>query len=236
MAGNEIKVMIVEDDSLAVKIYEQFTHKIEGFQIVASASDGSQALELLEVFTPDLVLLDVFLPDMRGIDLLWKIRQSQLQIDVILITAANDTETVSDAIRGGAFSYMIKPIMIDKFTSTLERYKSVRAELNHRQIVDQHVVDQLFRPVHPAVPAGTALKEAVLPKGVDKLTLKLVRDRVKLISEAIGVEELAELAGMSHSTVRRYLEYMVSIGEVKVDTSYGVVGRPERKYKWSLKE
>nr|WP_281889470.1 hypothetical protein [Paenibacillus sp. YYML68] len=37
---------------------------------------------------------------------------------------------------------------------------------------------------------------------------------------------------MSHSTVRRYLEYMVSIQEVEVDIIYGTVGRPERKYKW----
>ncbi|MBH5316981.1 response regulator [Paenibacillus sp. GSMTC-2017] len=236
LTDNYIKVMIVEDDNIAVKIYEQFTNKIDGFKIVASASDGNQALELLEVFTPDLLLLDVFLPDMRGIELLWKIRQSQLQIDVILITAANDSETVSEAIRGGAFSYMIKPIMIDKFTSTLERYKNIRTQLSDQQIVDQHVVDQLFRPVGPMTPiANNPSKENYLPKGIDKLTLKLVREKIMSIQVAVGVEELSEIAGMSYSTVRRYLEYMVSIEEVIIDINYGVVGRPERKYRWSNK-
>lgn len=229
-----IQVMIVEDDSIAVKIYEQFTHKIEGFRIVASASNGHQALQLLEVFSPDLLLLDVFLPDMRGIDLLWKIRQSHRQMDVILITAANDNETVSEAIRGGAFSYMIKPIMIDKFTSTLERYKRIRNQLNDQDTIDQDVVDQLFRPADTVIPSSNSSSRSnVLPKGIDKLTLKLIRERIRTMPEPVRVDEFAELSGMSYSTVRRYLEYMVSIEEVQIDISYGVVGRPERKYRWS---
>ncbi|WP_397379061.1 hypothetical protein [Paenibacillus sp. YYML68] len=66
----------------------------------------------------------------------------------------------------------------------------------------------------------------------DKLTLRLVREKIKQIQAAVSADELAGQAGMSHSTVRRYLEYMVSIQEVEVDIIYGTVGRPERKYKW----
>lgn len=236
MSEQLIQVMIVEDDAIAAKIYEQFTHKLEGFRIVAAASSGNQALELLEVFTPDLILLDVFLPDMRGIDLLWNIRQAHRHIDVILITAANDTETVSEAIRGGAFSYIIKPIMIDKFSATLERYKAIRTQLHQQQIMEQHEVDQFFRPSEQAAPSMKPQAEGhVLPKGIDKLTLKLVRDKIKSTPDPVSADELAELAGMSHSTVRRYLEYMVSVNEVEVDIIYGTVGRPERKYRWFRK-
>jgi response regulator of citrate/malate metabolism len=233
MTENTIQVMIIEDDVIAAKIYEQFAHKLTDFRIVATASNGQQALELLEVFMPDLILLDVFLPDISGIEIMWTIRHMHRNIDVILITAANDTETVSEAIRGGAFGYIIKPILIDKFSATLEQYATKRNQLHHQQIMDQHEVDQFFRPSERSMGNNQISTEGnVLPKGIDKLTLRLVRDKIKATRDPVSADELAEIAGMSHSTVRRYLEYMVSIHEVNVDIIYGTVGRPERKYRW----
>jgi response regulator of citrate/malate metabolism len=235
MTDQHISVMIVEDDPIAAKIYEQFAGKLDRFRIVATASTGEQALELLQIYTPDLILLDVFLPDMNGIDLLRTVRQQHQGIDVILITAANDTETVSGAIHGGAFGYIIKPIMLDKFTATLEQYAAASVQLRSRQTMDQHDVDRLFRPsdrMEAQQPAKGAVNSNTLPKGIDKLTLKLVRDKIKAQPAPLGADEFAEAAGMSHSTVRRYLEYLVSVHEVEVDIIYGTVGRPERKYKW----
>ncbi|MEH7468455.1 response regulator, partial [Priestia megaterium] len=77
--------------------YEQFTKKLEYFTVVATAGSGEQALELLTIFTPQLILLDVFLPDINGVELLWEIRKKYRGIDIILITAANDVETVEEA-------------------------------------------------------------------------------------------------------------------------------------------
>ncbi|MEK1829979.1 response regulator [Priestia megaterium] len=60
MTETQINVMIIEDDSTAAQIYEQFTKKLEHFTVVATAGSGEQALELLTIFTPQLILLDVF--------------------------------------------------------------------------------------------------------------------------------------------------------------------------------
>lgn len=140
-----IKVMIIEDDETAAKIYEKFTDKAGGFLVVATATTGKQALDMLEIFTPDLILLDVFLPDMNGIDLLWEIRKKQRNLDVIMITAANDVGTVSEAIRGGAFSYIIKPIMINKFFEVMDQFKKTREKLVKLTIVEQEDVNDFFR-------------------------------------------------------------------------------------------
>jgi response regulator of citrate/malate metabolism len=230
-----LTVMIVEDDPIAAKIVEQFAQKSERFSVVATASTGAQAIELLEAYTPDLILLDVFLPDMSGIDLLWKARHAGQKIDFILITAANDTETVSHAMHGGAFGYIIKPIIIDKFMATLQQYAEAREQLSHQQTMGQEEVDRFFRPAERAgLSAKNQLPDAAgaLPKGIDKLTLKLVRDNIRTLRKPIGADEFSASTGMSHSTVRRYLEYLVSIGEVNVKIVYGTVGRPERKYLW----
>jgi two-component system CitB family response regulator len=234
MTQTPISVIIVEDDPVAAKIYEQFTQKHGRFRIVATAATGAQALALLEAYTPSLILLDVFLPDMNGIDLLRTVRQKNEKIDVILITAANDTETVSQAIHGGAFGYIIKPIMIDKFLAILSQYADAYEQLTLRQTMEQEDVDRLFRPgSRPEGSAAISQAELTqLPKGIDKLTLKTMRERIRSAGKPVGADEFAELVGTSHSTARRYLEYMVSINEVNIETMYGTVGRPERKYTW----
>ncbi|UHA75090.1 response regulator [Paenibacillus sp. 481] len=251
MSTEQITAMIVEDDEIASKIVEQFAQR-NSFRVIATASTGQQALDLLEVFTPQIVLLDVYLPDMSGIELLWNIRRKHRGVDIILITAANDADTVSEAIRGGVFGYLIKPIMIDRFNDMLQRYTTVRKQLRTGLLMEQTEVDRLFIPgdkstgskrdttlltVTPlAATTGGAssssfLAATMLPKGIDKLTLKRLRDHLNHTRDAVSADELAALAGMSHSTVRRYLEFMVSQQELEIDIIYGTVGRPERKYK-----
>jgi two-component system CitB family response regulator len=230
MLKSPIKVMIIEDDETAIKIYEKFTHKIDEFQVVATTSTGKQALELINVFTPDLILLDVFLPDIKGTDLLWEIRKQLRSVDVILITAANDVDTVSEAIRGGAFSYLMKPIMIDKFLDTLEKYKETRLALLNLTTVEQEDVNSFFRMNSRDEHVVDMEKAGGLPKGIDKHTLKKVRQNMKEMKDSINAEEFAKILGASHSTVRRYLEYLVANDEMEVEILYGTIGRPERRY------
>ncbi|MBS4214523.1 MULTISPECIES: response regulator [Neobacillus] len=227
-----IKVMIVEDDETAAKIYEKFTDKAEGFLVVAIANTGRQALDMLNIFTPDLILLDVFLPDINGIDLLWEIRKKLRSVDVIMITAANDVGTVSEAIRGGAFSYILKPIMINKFFEAMEQFKETREKLVNLTIVEQEDVNDFFRVKKTREEPFTREElPGLLPKGIDKHTLKKVRQQIGEINENINAEEFSKMIGASHSTGRRYLEYLVSINELEVEVIYGTIGRPERRYR-----
>ncbi len=57
-----------------------------------------------------------------------------------------------------------------------------------------------------------------------------MRELLKQQNEGITAEELGKLLGASRTTSRRYLEYLISIHEVKAELVYGIVGRPERKY------
>ena len=230
MSNETINVVIVEDDEDAAKIYKQFTNQIDHFNVIATASSGRQALQLLEVIQPQLLLLDVYLPDMNGIELLREIRKEYRGIDVIMITAANDTETVSEAIRGGAFGYLIKPIIIDKLIATLTQYDVVRGQLYQNQLVNQDNIDDLFRSNNKVLAAAGPKKETY-PKGIDKHTLKLVRGKIGDMEGSLSADELGQMAGISYSTMRRYLEYLVSLEEIEVEVLYGNVGRPERKYK-----
>ncbi|MFP7494497.1 response regulator [Terribacillus saccharophilus] len=227
---NRMNVLIVEDNVETSIIFQNYLNQLEGYRLIGVAETGEQAKSLLQALQPDVVLLDVYLPDMNGIEILWYIRQHHRRADVILLTAANDTDTVGEAMRGGVYSYLIKPVDGDRFQHVLQEYAAYKKELLSGNEVGQQQVDAFFHPsLHMAEASDN---EERYPKGVDRHTLELVRRVMREQQNGEKAEEVAAKVGVSHSTVRRYLEYMVSREEAQVEISYGTVGRPVRKYKY----
>ncbi|TFE23970.1 response regulator [Cohnella luojiensis] len=226
-----IQVLIVEDDVRNAEINRRFVGKVEGFEAAGIATDGRQARELLEILTPDLVLLDLYMPDVSGLDLLRHIKVSHKQTDVIMVTAAKELHTVREAIHGGIFDYILKPVIFERLQETLEKYKSFREKITlleqegSRATVDQQEIDELLR-----LNDNDKLRSAY-PKGIDQLTLEKVTGYVMGMNRSFTAEQVCSQLGMSRSTSRRYLEYLVSTGKVTADLSYGSVGRPERVYR-----
>lgn len=222
---SNVQVLIVEDELKNLEINRHFTEKVEGFEVCGIAASIEEAKEVIDILEPDLVLLDIYFPDGDGIDFLWYIRQHYRHIDVILITAAKEIERVQAAIRGGVFDFLIKPIMFKRLEKTLIKYRDYRKKLQTMGKVSQHEVDRLLHRV-----TENQVTEQFVPKGIDPLTLKKVKKELLRFSDGITAEEFGQYIGISRTTARRYLEYLVSTGEVKADLSYGKVGRPERTY------
>ncbi len=221
-----IRVLIVEDDKKVAEIQSLFTDKVQGYSVIGIAHSIANAEEMLNIVKPDLVLLDIYFPEGNGIDLLWKIRSRFRGIDVILITAAKEVKVLQEAIRGGVFDYILKPIEFDRFQSTLNKYFEFRSKITDMKTLDQRDVDGLLHSAK-SEPAG----ELSMPKGIDSITLdKIINVMDEVSKNGVSAEKVGELVGVSRTTARRYLEYLVSSGIVKADLSYGTVGRPERIY------
>ncbi|BDG47634.1 response regulator [Parageobacillus sp. KH3-4] len=225
-----IQVLIVEDDKRIAEINRRFVEKVEGYEVVGIATNEQEGKELVKVLQPDLVLLDIYFPDMNGIQFLKWIREHFVNIDIIMITAAREIDTLKQAMHGGVFDYIIKPIMLDRFTETLVKYKKYYHKMHElmkeKEWIGQEEIDQLIR--RERISGDT---EEELPKGIHRLTLEKVLAVVKQYQDGITAEEVGKLIGASRTTSRRYLEYLVSISQVTADILYGSVGRPERIYK-----
>jgi len=226
----KIEVYIIEDDVRIIDINRKFLEKIEGFSVIATATNGEEAKELLSVSQPDLILLDVYLPDMQGIDLVWHIRQHYRDVDIIMITAAKEIEMVYEAMRGGVYDYIVKPLIFERFRERMESYRTYFWQKAKTGTVEQEEIDRLMgRGFLPPKQKEAAM---YMPKGIDQLTLDKVTAALDQYEEqGITAEDLGKLIGASRTTARRYLEYLVEIGQVRADLVYGTVGRPERKYK-----
>jgi two-component system CitB family response regulator/two-component system response regulator DcuR len=224
--NNTIRVLIVEDDLRISELHRRFTEKIEGFEVVGMANTIADAEDMTDVLAPDLVLLDLFFPEGNGLDLLRKLRARAVPADVILITAAREMNSLREAIRGGVFDYIVKPVVLARFQASMERYRDYFGSVGAGGAVDQKDIDRLFRPE-----IGRQFEDPQMPKGIDRLTLR----KIKRVFESFpdknfSAEEVAEQIGLSRSTARRYLEFLVGEGFLAADLLYGVVGRPERRY------
>jgi len=183
---------------------------------------------MIDILEPDLILLDIHFPDGNGLEFLKSLRDENRNIDVILVTAARDVESVKSAMHGGVFDYIVKPLEFSRMRDSLSRYQDHFERLNALDTVEQSDIDGLL----PRAVSDSAAKPAVNlhPKGIDALTLNKVRDLFQSVTDSRGAELVGQNIGISRTTARRYLEYLVSTNELVVDVTYGGVGRPERHY------
>ncbi len=141
--NDAIRVMVVEDDFMVADINRQATEQVAGFTVVKLALNGKAALEELASGRIDLVILDVYLPDIHGIDLLKEARRLEYPVDFILITAAQDTNTVEQSLRYGIIDYIIKPFNFTRYHNALEEYRDRRQSLQSSGALDQGRVDSM---------------------------------------------------------------------------------------------
>jgi two-component system, CitB family, response regulator len=222
----EFKVLIVDDDPKIAEIHRHFTEKIPGCSVCGIAGTLEDAEKMSALLHPDLILLDLYFPEGRGTDILWNLRARHQATDVILITAAKELEPLQDAIRGGVFDYILKPVMFPRFKEALERFCEHRLRMAAEATLDQRKVDLLLHRYKDSSPG-----EPEYPKGIDVLTLRKVRAVFERPHpEGYSAEEVAGKIGVSRTTARRYLEYLTAAGQLSAELIYGAVGRPERRY------
>ncbi|WP_010606895.1 response regulator [Pseudoalteromonas maricaloris] len=227
-------VVIIEDEVAVAQLLAQYlvtpatpsSARQGQYRVVASSDNVSTATVLLSAIQADLILLDIYLPDGNGLEFLKMLREQGCKSEVMLITAAKEVATLEKAIRLGVCDFLVKPLILERLDLALARFEARQQCLDGANEVTQSMVDTLFGSEQASVQST-----ARLPKGVDSLTLEKIRTAFQSQPKQVfTATQMGELVGVSRSTARRYLEFLVSIEEVKADQSYGSIGRPERSY------
>lgn len=216
-----IKVFIVEDDPMVLEVNKVFLEKMKGFELVGEAQSGEIAFKQIKKKKPNLVLLDMFLPDIAGMELFLKLRNERVHCDVIMITAARDVKTVQEAIRLGAFDYLVKPFRFERFQKALQNYYKTIKNIKNSSSLKQEDIDKWF---------GYREDSMELPKGLNEITMNQIFDGLIKHGAPITSEQLSRNVGMARVTVRKYLDFLAQKGKVHIDLKYGSVGRPTKYY------
>ena len=113
-----MRVLIAEDNNLTILGVSLIVEKL-GHEVVAVASDGKEAVELILKERPDLVLMDINMPEKSGIEVLEIVRQ-EVDTPCIFITAYSDENFIKEASRLGAIGYVIKPVTEEQLKAQIE--------------------------------------------------------------------------------------------------------------------
>src|SRR3984893_1663915 len=146
------KILIVDDEEAIREVISTLLETL-GYEC-SSVSNGRLAKEFLLKHPVDMVLSDMVMPEMDGLSLVEWLRKAEPDIPVIMVTAMHDLSTALEAIRRGAYDYILKPFEKDQL------YLSVRRALEHRRLVLENRNYQ--RNLEQVVEQRTlALKEAL---------------------------------------------------------------------------
>jgi response regulator of citrate/malate metabolism len=228
-----IGVLVVDDDYMVAGMHAAFVSHEEGFTVVGVAHSGADAVRMVADLRPDLVLLDIHLPDVNGIEVLRRLRDSEPDVDVLVISAANEVDTVRTALRGGVVNYLLKPFDREALRHRLRQYAEAHVSLAATPTIAQRELDQIFGG--STRPGSPATRSPGLPKGLSPESAALVRRALRESDAELSAMECAQLTGLSRVSARRYLEYFTQTGQAEVRLRYGSAGRPERRYAWRVR-
>lgn len=219
------QVLIVEDDPMVAMIHEQYLKKNKKFHVVGKCKDGKSALNFLETTKVDLLILDVFMPQMDGFETLSIVRERRIAVEVIMVTASDERESLEQALHLGVVDYLVKPFTFERFWTALGKFEAQRHALLEMNHLSQRKIDFIMEHVRKQ-------SDEIYPKGIQEKTLKLILDCMKSMEESwVTGDEIAGKIGLTSVTVRRYLNYLAESGKVQSEINYDTGGRPCMKYK-----
>jgi len=160
-------ILIVDDEPSIVQSLKGILSD-EGFSVM-SATNGYEALKVIEKESPDLVLLDVWMPGIDGIETLTEIKKSNQHIQVIIITGHGTIDTAVKATKLGAYDFIEKPLSIDKVIVTINnalhfrRLEEENRYLRKKTIEKNSLtgmsapIQKLQQNIHAAAPTDTSI-------------------------------------------------------------------------------
>jgi DNA-binding NarL/FixJ family response regulator len=196
-----VRVLLADDQRLVRESLAILLGLLGGIELVASASDGQEAVDLALAHRPDVVLMDLRMPRMDGIAATKMLHERLPSARVIALTTFADDESVLGALRAGARGYLTKDAGAEDIRSAILAVAAGEATLD--PAVQHHVVAAVA-----AGPAGTgepgACPEEDLPDGLTPREAEVL----SLIAAGLSNAEIAERLFVSPTTVKSHINHL----------------------------
>jgi len=135
---DSVRVVLVDDHDLLRRGMKTMLESEDDIEVVGQASDGTQAMKIVEDTLPDVVLIDVIMPNKDGIETTRDIKDAFPRVQVIVLSGHDEQQFLFDAVKAGASGYLLK-------TSELEDVvRSVRAAAQGELRLDPGMADQVL--------------------------------------------------------------------------------------------
>lgn len=117
-----MKRVLICDDALVMRmVIKKELEKMGGYEIVAEASDGQEAIDLYKEYKPDVTTMDITMPKKSGIEALKEIVAFDASAKVVMVSAMGQEEWVRQSIVSGAKNFIVKPFTPEKLQEVLSK-------------------------------------------------------------------------------------------------------------------
>lgn len=221
------KVLIVEDNPMSATINKTYLERLGNIEAIGPVTTLEETIEVICKQNIALILLDVYLPMTTGIEILRYLREKKCLVDVIMITAAKNSDEIQEAFAYGAVDYLVKPFSFERFKEAIHKHEVKSEVLKQKMVLEQADIDVTYKKQEGS--------RNSLPKGLEHRTLAKVMHTLENVTESSWtLKELASYIGVSNVTIKKYMDYLEEMGQVEVTINRGCIGRPELRY--SLKQ
>ena len=188
-----IRVMVVDDhpmwrDAVARDLTEA------GYDVVATAADGAQALRVIGAARPDVVVLDLQLPDTSGVDVTRGLRAACPAARVLVLSASGEQQDVLDAVKAGAVGYLLKSAALPDFLEAVRRTAEG---------------DAVFTPGLAALVLGEFRRLASVPAAGGRDAPSLTEretEILRMVATGMSYKQIATRLVLSHRTVQNHVQ------------------------------
>ncbi len=214
-----IKVLIADDESGMRLVLRKIIERIEGFQVVGEAEDGSSALLLVEELDPQLVFLDIEMPNLDGIECAKLI--SDIDPKKMIVFATAHPSYMPDAFEVYAFDYITKPFKVDRIIKTLNRIKEIvsgtKDKIHENIVYQQSLAEKLIVKNKDGV-NFIDVDSIILIQREGKSTVIYTPDNKYSTSE--GLSEIEERLGKLNF-FRCHKSYLINTSKIIKVSPYG---------------
>lgn len=210
MSDADIRILIVDDHTVVRKgLRALLSAEKYGIDVVDEASDGYEAVQKAGQQEPDVILMDLVMPGKSGIEAIGEIKKIQPAARILVLTSFAEDEKVSEAIRAGAYGFLLKD------TSPDELVQTIRAVYAGKFTLPQELTHVLFRD-------QGAVNE--LPPAQEDLTQREI-DVLRCIAKGYANKQIAAELSISTTTVRTHVSSLLRKLDMKNRTQLALYAR-----------
>ena len=194
-----VRLVVTDDHPIMRQALAGYFSRVEEMEVVGQASNGREAVELVDQLLPDVVLMDIRMPQMDGVEATRRITESPLDTKVLILTTFDLDEYVYAALKAGASGFLLKDARPTELLSAIRNVAAGDA------VVAPSATRRLLDHVVPTLPSD--------PKAADKrLAVLTDREREVLVEIAKGATnaEIAQTLYMAEGTVKTHIGRLLS--------------------------
>ena len=195
------RIVVADDHPLIRRALTTTIDEQPDLQTVGEATDGLEAVELCRRLKPELVLMDVLMPNMDGLEATRKIKKNSPRTSVLVLTASEDPNHLSEALKAGAAGY------VQKEATTTETIGAVRKVLEGESSLDQEVATRLLKRLMDdpePEPNGRAKGESL-----SELLSARESEVLGLVARGCTNQQIGRTLLISVSTVKKHVRTVI---------------------------